>query len=69
MGVILLLAMLVLLLVGIHMIVRPQGYVGRGPIPARDASNVRAMGFVFAFLGGGVTFLFTAPVFLSSLFV
>lgn len=58
-------AMVAVLLVGIHMIVWPQPWVGRGPIPARSAANVRAMGMLFALLGGFFTAFFTAPILLS----
>lgn len=44
--------MLIVLLAGIHMIAQPAIYVGRGPIPAQSATNVRAMGVLFAILGG-----------------
>lgn len=57
-----LVAMLALLLVGIHMMLRPDGYVGRGPIPARDARNVRSMGVLFALLGGIFSAMFTVPI-------
>jgi len=65
-GLLMLLAMVALLLLGIHMVVQPRVYVGRGPIPARDARNVRAMGALFAFLGGIVTASFAAPILLLS---
>jgi hypothetical protein len=65
-GLIPLVAMAALLLAGIHMILQPGPYVGRGPIPARDARNVRIMGVLFVLLGGGVTAFFTVPIFLLS---
>lgn len=68
-GLIYLIAMFALLLVGIHMMVQPDVYVGRGPIPATNAAsaaNVRAMGMLFALLGGIFTALFTVPIFLLS---
>lgn len=63
-GLVILVAMAAMLVIGIHMIVRPQAWVGRGPLPARDAANVRAMGVLFAILGGAITAFFTAPIFL-----
>jgi hypothetical protein len=64
-GMIAAVAMLAVLLVGIHMIVWPRSWVGRGPIPARSAANVRAMGVLFAILGGFFTAFFAAPILLS----
>ena len=49
-GLIVLIGMFILLLAGIHMLIQPQAYVGRGPIPAQSAGNVRAMGVLFAIL-------------------
>jgi hypothetical protein len=63
-GLIYLIAMFALLLIGIHMMLQPRIYVGRGPIPAQSAGNVRAMGGIFAFFGGVFTACFTAPIFL-----
>ncbi|MBB4837230.1 hypothetical protein HNP52_000281 [Sphingomonas kyeonggiensis] len=64
MSLLLLVLMALVTLVGLHMIVQPKPYVGRGPIPARDTSNVRAMGMFFTLLGGSITLFFTAPIFL-----
>ena len=44
--------MAIVLLAGIHMMIQPRIYVGRGPIPAQSASNVRVMGALFIILGG-----------------
>jgi hypothetical protein len=63
-GAIYLIAMLALLLLGIHMLVQPGIYVGRGPIPAQSTGDVRAMGLLFTLLGGIFTATFTAPLFL-----
>lgn len=63
-GMILLALMLALLIAGIHMMLRPDTWVGRGPLPARSAGNVRAMGALFAILGGSITAFFTVPIFL-----
>jgi hypothetical protein len=63
-GLIYLIAMFALLLVGIHMMLQPRVYVGRGPIPAQSAGNVRAVGAIFALFGGVFTAGFTAPIFL-----
>lgn len=65
-GLIVLITVAALALLGLHMIVQPQIYVGRGPIPAGSARNVRAMGMLFALFGGIVTATFTAPIFLLS---
>ncbi|MCW3847948.1 hypothetical protein OF829_11920 [Sphingomonas sp. LB-2] len=64
-GALVLFLMFAMLLAGLHMIVRPDFYVGCGPIPARSAANVRAMGVMFALLGGAVTAFFTLPILLS----
>lgn len=58
------LLMLAMLLAGIHMMVQPRVYVGRGPIPAQSARNVRAMGILFATMGGSVTAVWLVPVLL-----
>jgi hypothetical protein len=63
-GLVILALMAAPLLAGIHMIARPQAWVGRGPLPAGDAKNVRAMGVLFVILGGSITAFFTAPIFL-----
>ena len=65
-GIVLFLGMSALVLVGVHMMIQPQIYVGRGPIPARDARNVRAMGVLFSILGGTFTTMFTLPLLLLS---
>ena len=52
------------LLAGLHMIVRPARWVGKGPIPAQSPGNVRAMGVMFALLGGITTFFFTVRILL-----
>lgn len=56
--------MVAMLLAGVHMILRPGVYVGKGPIPARSAGNVRAMGVMFVILGGVVTAKFAVPMLL-----
>jgi hypothetical protein len=63
-GLIILIAMFALLLAGLHMIAQPDRYVGRGPIPARGPGNVRAMGLMFAILGGTISSFFTVPILL-----
>jgi hypothetical protein len=65
-GLVILVLMAAMLVVGIHMIVRPQVYVGRGPLPAQGPANVRAMGVLFVILGGSITAFFTAPIFFLS---
>ena len=52
------------LLAGLHMIAQPVFYVGRGPIPAQSATNVRAMGVLFAILGGTLTAFVLIPILL-----
>jgi len=64
-GLLVLLVMFALLLAGIHMVLQPRVYVGRGPIPAGSAANVRAMGVIFIVLGGAVTAKFALPILLS----
>lgn len=56
--------MLVVLFAGIHMVVQPDFYVGRGPIPARSATNVRAMGAVVAGIGGTLVAALLVPILL-----
>lgn len=63
-GLVMLLLMAALMLAGLHMIARPHLYVGKGPIPAGSAANVRVMGLLFAILGGFVTAMFTLPMLL-----
>lgn len=57
--------MLLVLLAGLHMIVQPTIYVGRGPIPAQSATNVRAMGWIFTLLGGAPVAFVLLPTLLS----
>lgn len=64
-GLLVLAAMAAMLLAGLHMIVQPGAYVGKGAIPARSPGNVRAMGVMFVILGGVVTAMFTLPALLS----
>jgi len=44
------------------MMVRPAAWVGRGPIPAQGPANVRAMGMLFAILGGAMVLFFVVPI-------
>jgi hypothetical protein len=53
---------LAILLVGLHMIVQPGVYVGRGPIPAQNARSVRAIGIMFVLVGIPLTGFFLAPI-------
>jgi hypothetical protein len=57
-----LLLTLALLAVSLHMMVRPAAWVGRGPIPAQAPANVRAMGVLFAILGGAMVLFFVVPI-------
>lgn len=61
------LLMALLAIAGIHMLIQPRIYVGRGPIPAQSAGNVRAMGGLFAVLGTACLSPILVPI-LSSLF-
>lgn len=56
---------LAVLLAGIHMMLQPGPYVGKGPIPAQGAANVRVMGVLFTILGGALTAFFAVPILLS----
>jgi hypothetical protein len=59
-----LVAMAAVLLAGLHMILLPAAWVGKGPIPAQSPANVRAMGAMFALLGGVTSFFFTVRILL-----
>lgn len=47
---------------GIHMMIQPGIYVGRGPIPAQSAGNVRVMGGLFAILGAACLSPILVPI-------
>lgn len=66
-GLVILLAMFILIPAGLHMMVQPDVYVGRGPIPANNARNVRMMGGLFAALGGIFFMFFSLPILLASI--